>query len=251
MVNTVLITGSKAGIGKGLLSVYAAREETIAIAAIRDGPDSAAAKTLTALPTGRGSKIVVVTYDASSPNAAINVVSDLEKHHNISQLDIVIANAGILKEHGPTLHEKSEVFHEHFQINTVAPLLLYQATANLLNVSTKTPKFFIISSTLGSNTLIESYPLSLSAYGTSKAAANFVAGKLHKEDKKIVVVPVHPGWVQTAMGEKAAGYAGLTPKDIPVTLEQSVNGLIALFDKADKEGYSGKFWDFNGEIVPW
>lgn len=251
MVNTVLITGSKAGIGKGLLSLYAAREETIAIAAIRDGPDSAAAKTLTSLPTGHGSKVIVVTYDASSPTAATDVVSDLESHHNISQLDIVIANAGILKEQGPALQEKPEVFHEHFQINTVAPLLLYQATANLLNASTKTPKFFIVSSTLGSNTLIENYPLSVVAYGTSKAAVNFVAGKLHKEDRRIVVVPVHPGWVQTAMGEKAAGYAGLSPEDVPVTLEQSVNGLITLFDKADKEVYSGKFWDFNGEIVPW
>jgi hypothetical protein len=44
MSTTVLITGFKSGIGKGLLEAYASRPNTTAIAAIRDGPDSPASK---------------------------------------------------------------------------------------------------------------------------------------------------------------------------------------------------------------
>lgn len=251
MATTVLVTGSKSGIGKGLLSAYAARNNTTVIAAIRDGPHSAIAQSLTTIPTGHGSKVIVVEYDASSATAATDLAKTLRQDHNINHLDIVIANAGILKQYGPGLNATPEEFLEHFQINTIGPLLLYQGTADLLNASKQTPKFFVVSSNIGSNTLMDSYPLSLIAYGTSKAAVNFVASKLHREEERIVVVPVQPGWVQTNMGEKAATFAGMNPKDVPVTLEQSVNGLIAVFDKADKENYSGKFWDQNGKIVPW
>lgn len=251
MATTVLITGAKAGIGKGLLSAYAARDNTIAIAAIRDSPDSETAKTLTSLPTGHGSKIIAVKYDASSKTGATELASYLHDNHGITYLDIVIANAGILKQYGPGLKTEPEAFLEHFQVNTIGPLVLYQGTAHLLNASTKTPKFFVISSVLGSNTLMDNFSMSTIAYGTSKAAVNFVTSKLHREEERLVVVPVQPGWVQTAMGEKAATYAGMSPKDVPVTLEQSVRGLVAVFDKADKENYSGKFWDQNGEILPW
>lgn len=66
-----------------------------------------------------------------------------------------------------------------------------------------------------------------------------------------MVVAVHPGWVQTAMGEKAAGLAGLEKGVVPVTIGESVTGLMGVFDRADKEGYGGKLWDQNGEVVPW
>jgi len=248
---TVLITGCKSGIGKGLLSAYAARPNTTAIAAIRDAPDSPAAQALTSLPTGPGSKILVATYDAASPTAATDLISFLQTTHTIGTLDIVIANAGILKQFGPAATVKSEELLEHFTINTVAPILLYQATTPLLNSSELVPKFFALSSSIGSNTLMDSYPMPMIAYGMSKAAVNFAAGRIHREEKRLVVVPVQPGWVQTAMGEKAAELVGMKATDVPVTLQDSVEGLMGVFDKADKESYSGKFWDQKGEVVPW
>jgi hypothetical protein len=57
--------------------------------------------------------------------------------------------------------------------------------------------------------------------------------------------------VKIAMGNTAAGHAGMRPEDVPVTLEDSVNGLITVFDKADKAAYSGKFWDQNDVQQPW
>lgn len=195
MSSTVLITGSKSGIGKALLASYAARPNTIAISAIRDSPDSAVAKELKSLPVGKGSKVIVVKYDAASPSAASEAVSALKSEHSITHLDVVVANAGILKHFGPAIEASPETLLEHLQINTLAPIFLYQATHALLSAST-TPKFFIISSTLGSIGSMSQLPLPMLAYGMSKAAVNYAAVKFHSEDSKIIVVPVQPGWVQ-------------------------------------------------------
>lgn len=93
---TVLVTGCKSGIGRGLLSAYASRPNTLAIAAIRDGPDSAAGKALISLPVGLGSKVIVAKYDAGSKTAAVDLVTFLKSTYQLSVLDVVIANAGIL-----------------------------------------------------------------------------------------------------------------------------------------------------------
>lgn len=248
MSTTVLITCSKSGIGKSLLASYASRDNTTAIAAIRDGPDSPAAQALTSLPIGTNSKILVLKYDASSPSAASEMVSLLKSSHNISHLDVVIANAGILKHFGPATDASTETLLEHLQINTLAPISLYQATHALLTVSAA-PKFFIISSNLGSIGDMDQLPLPMLAYGMSKAAVNYAAVKFHNEDSKIVVVPVQPGWVQTDMGQRAADFAGVA--QVPVTIEESVKGLMKVFDGATKCEISGTFPTFDGGIVSW
>ena len=249
---TVLITGTKSGIGKALLAAYAARDNTTIIAAIRDGPDSGPAKTLEALPTGTNSKIVVVKYDASSERSVKEMVSHLQNELNISTLDVVIANAGILKQWGPVREVKADEILEHFTIHTLGAIMLYQATAPLLDNSEQTPKFFIISSSLGSNGLMDQYaPMKMIAYNMAKAAVNHAAGRIHREEDKIAVVPVQPGWIATDMGSRAAVWAGMNASDPPVKMEESVSGLMHLFDHATKEEHSGKFWNQNGEMLPW
>ena len=249
---TVLITGTKSGIGRNLLAAYASRKNTLVIAAIRDGPDSVPAKELEAIPTGDGSKIVVVKYDAGSETSADEMVSYLESAHKITSLDIVVANAGILKQWGPVREVKSDEILEHFVIHTLGPIRLYKATAPLLDKSEQTPKFFIISSSLGSNALMDNYaPMKMIAYGMAKAAVNFAASRIHREEDKIVVVPVQPGWIATDMGSRAAVWAGMNPNDPPVKMEDAVSGLMTVFDSANKEEYSGKFWNQNNEILAW
>jgi norsolorinic acid ketoreductase len=247
---TVLITGAKSGIGKGLLETYALRDNTTVIAGIRDGPDSQAAASLRKITTGGNSKIVVVQYDASS-NDAGSVLKDAFQHHGINKLDLVIANAGILKHFGPVLEIGSEELVEHFNINTVAPILLYKSTAPLLEKANNVGKFAIISSNIGSNTMQDSYNMPMLAYGLSKAGVNYAVSRIHREEKDTVVLALQPGWVQTAMGEKAASLVGMSSSDVPVTLEASVSGLVDVLDNATKEEHSGKFWDQTGKQMPW
>lgn len=249
---TILITGPKSGIGRNLLAAYVSRDDVLAIAAFRDGPDSDPAKDLQTIPTGKGSKIISVKYDAGSETSAQEMVSYLASEYNITSLDIVIANAGILKQWGPVREVASEDILEHFTIHTLGPIRLYKATAPLLDKSQQTPKFFIISSALGSNALMNDYaPMKLIAYGMAKAAVNFAASRIHREEEKIVVVPVQPGWIATDMGSRAAVMAGMNPNDPPVKMEDSIAGLLNVFDHANKEEYSGRFWNQKNEILAW
>ena len=58
------------------------------------------------------------------------------------------------------------------------------------------------------------------------------------------------GWVQTEMGNAAATAVG--KKEAPVTLEQSVAGLLKLVDESTRATHSGKFWNaVDGTEVPW
>ena len=249
---TALITGTKSGIGNGLLAAYAARDNTLAIAVIRDGPNTEAAKKLEALPTGKNSKVIAAKYDASSETSVKEMVSYLQSAHNITSLDVVVANAGILKQWGTVREVKGEEILEHFNIHTLGAIRLYQATVPLLDQSQTTPKFFIISSTLGSNGLMDQYlPLKMIAYNMAKAAVNYAAGKMHREEEKLVVVPVQPGWIATDMGSRAAVWAGMKASDPPIALEDSIEGLMNVFDTATKEEHSGRFFDQKGQALPW
>jgi norsolorinic acid ketoreductase len=117
----------------------------------------------------------------------------------------------------------------HYEINTLAPLLLFQASWPLLQASpTASPKFVVVSSAAGSLAGVESNPFCLTAYATSKAAVNMVVKQISWscKDKGLCAFVLHPGWVQTDMGNSAASMAGL--EEAPVTVRESVEGLVAV-----------------------
>lgn len=58
----------------------------------------------------------------------------------------------------------------------------------------------------------------------------------------------NPGWVQTDMGTGAAKQVGMA--DAPMTLEDSIKGLVKLFDEASL-GKTGTFTAVSGEVIPW
>jgi NAD(P)-dependent dehydrogenase (short-subunit alcohol dehydrogenase family) len=70
------------------------------------------------------------------------------------------------------------------QINVIGTLMLFQAAYPLLKASTSSPKFIPISSAAGSITDVTTSP-GLVAYGSSKAAENYLARKLHFEHEEL------------------------------------------------------------------
>lgn len=185
----------RTGIGKGLLSTYLARPNHTLIAGVRD-PANASSKALLELPHGENSKVILVKIDSLSQTDALKAVETLKTEHKITKLDIVIANAGIANYWGQARITPAKEMTGHFEVNVVGPLLLFQATAELLDAAPE-PKFFAISSIIGSIVLQANFPLECSAYGTSKIALNFVLARIHAENPKILAAPVHPGWLQT------------------------------------------------------
>lgn len=56
-------------------------------------------------------------------------------------------------------------------------------------------------------------------------------------------------WVQTDMGNSGAQVFGL--EEAPDSLDESVDGMVKLFDAATKETHGGKFWHHHGEQDAW
>ena len=93
--------------------------------------------------------------------------------------------------------------------------------------------------------------------------------RLHNELEKegLTIIAVHPGWVvrflvnfhsahvliwfqQTEMGQFAAD-AWSYPEAPPLTVQQSVAGIISVIDQAARDTTSGKFISYDGTMLAW
>ena len=178
-----------------LLSRYLLRSNHIVIAGLRD-PSSSSSQELRSIPCGNGSRVILAKIDSASETDATDAVEALTSEHSITKLDLVIANAGISKYFGKATVTSAKEMLDHFSINTLAPLLLFQATAPLLRASYD-PKFVVLSSGAGSLSQVDKLPVENTAYGASKAAVNFVVRRIHYENPQLVAFSINPGWLQT------------------------------------------------------
>ncbi|RDW62187.1 hypothetical protein BP6252_11620 [Coleophoma cylindrospora] len=242
-----LVTGANKGIGNGLVAALLSRPGTTVIAGVRD-PAQQVSRDLGLLPVGEDSRLITVKLDSTSSSDPIEAAKALQSEHGITTLDVVIANAGIMTHFGTVLSTPPEALLEHFQINTIAPLQLISAMWPLMERS-PSPQFYIISSNIASLELSLQLPIPALPYGVSKLAANFIIRKLHLENPSLVSVALNPGWVQTDMGWSSANSIGVN--EVPVTVEQSVRGLLHVIDTASREKTSGKFVGYDGAEVPW
>lgn len=130
----------------------------------------------------------------------------------------------------------------------MGPILALQKVYPLLLLK-NTRKIFFISSAAGSITGF--IPISVSAYGQSKAALNYAIKGLSFELKPegFTVVAFHPGMVSTDMGK--AGIDNFTEKNIDIssldviTPEESASALVDVFGKIQPKD-NGKFYNYDG-----
>ncbi|XP_066860607.1 C-signal-like isoform X2 [Anser cygnoides] len=79
----------------------------------------------------------------------------------------------------------------------------------------------------------------------SQAALNMLTKcqSLGYQEHGILCAALHPGWVQTDMGNTA----GETP---PVTVDESVGGMLKVISSFSEKD-TGTFLDWEGKVVPW
>lgn len=120
------------------------------VAAVRD-PSHPTAQALSSLPKGAGSRVLAAQYDAGVRDSPAALVQELQSAHGISHVDIVVANAAILKDFPLVKDAKYEDLVEHYQVNVLGVVALYQATRDLLHKSTREglPQFVIMGSGAG------------------------------------------------------------------------------------------------------
>lgn len=242
---TVLITGANRGIGRGFVEQLLARPNHVVIATVRD---VSKAQPLTEIPVAAHSRLVIVKIDATVENDAAAAVRYLANHgHPITHIDTVIANAAVCTG-WPTLADLNvDDLMTCFKPNVVGIIWLYKALRPLLNNSSN-PKWVTIGSINGS---IGDMPVGYgsAAYGPTKAAGHWLTKAINSEEERWAAFVLEPGWVTTDMGNFGADTFGL--KEAPLSVEDSVGGMLQVIDGATKESTGARFVKWNGEQVSW
>lgn len=227
-MESVLITGASRGIGLALAQEFAQSGYRV-LATYRGKPTPE----LEALK--EQSDVTLLALEVTNESE----VSALAKQLEHTQIDILINNAGIL---GPDAQNYDEInpaqWLEVFNVNTIAPVLLTRALLPNLKRANN-PRIITISSDLGALANQENYYF---AYSVSKAAVNKAMQMISNEvaAAKVIVCPIHPGWVQTDMGGSAAT---LTPKE-------SAAGIMQFTEQLTLD-QSGQFFDWNSQPRAW
>ena len=232
-----LITGSNRGLGLEMVRHLSQRENVTIFATCRKPVE---ADVLNTIAEEHPNKVMVVQLDVTNQDS-IDASVEVVKEHT-DGLDVLINNAAI---NPPRRYQSFETldaegFTFMLQVNTVAPLMIVKAYADLLKAGMNT-KIVNISSQLGSLTTVSSGNFGY-GYTTSKAGLNMVtrclAGDLGPEG--IICVMLHPGWVQTDMG---GANANLTP-------DESITGVLNVIDGLTPQD-NGMFYRWDGSVHPW
>jgi len=236
-----LISGAARGIGYELSRILTERPNTIVFAGVRDVSKATALNKLAA----QHDNLHVIKLDSHSVSDAKEAAQYIDKV--AGGLDVVIANAGVNLNWDPVATVSPESLEEHFRVNTIGPLILFQAVYPVL-LKHKTRKVVTVSSLVAllGNMLAEPE----TSYGVSKVALNFVTKRIHVEHSAegFIAFPIHPGLVGTEMGNAAAPVFGMS--EFPTSPVDSATGILAVVDKATPE-YSGRFWNYDGTENSW
>ncbi len=231
-MKTILITGANRGIGLEFCKQYA-----IAGWRILAGSRNPATSTeLNNLATEYPKQITVYALDVANHQQ----IEQLSKTLFNESIDLLINNAGIYPSHSDGFGETNyEAWASTFHVNAMAPLKMAESFVSQVSRS-ELKTIITITSKMGS--IGDNHKGGSYVYRSSKAAVNNVVKSLAVDlkDTRITAVLLHPGWVRTDMG----GPNGL------ISTTESVSGMrqvIAKLTPAD----SGKFYAFDGQIVPW
>ncbi|KAL3446370.1 hypothetical protein BJX65DRAFT_279462 [Aspergillus insuetus] len=246
-----VVTGANRGIGLGLVKELVARPSTTVIATVRNDEAAASLSAETIAP-GKQSSLHIIQLDFSTAIAPEVIREKLvAAAPSVDHIDVLVNNAGFSTRMKPAVETTADELRSCFEVNTIAPLLVFQALWPLLQKAPSSPKYISVSSSVGSISRQEPFPGG--AYGPSKAANNWITKALHLQhaDDGLIAIALQPGWVQTDMGNTAARDWNYAPGP-PETVDNSVRGILKIIDGATRETASGKFLSYTGDMeVPW
>ncbi|KJA23333.1 hypothetical protein HYPSUDRAFT_201362 [Hypholoma sublateritium FD-334 SS-4] len=239
-----LITGSNRGIGLGLVGYIAAsRPNAFIYAGVRDPTKAVALEALSNVYPGRIAIVKCVSADAEG-NALL--AKKIQERHG--RVDTVIANAAIARVVTTVLETPAKELEDHFTVNVLGTVVLFQALHALLKAS-PAPRFIPIRSNDGA-------PPPYAAT-SSKAALNFITRKIHFENEWLVAFPLAPGAIDTdaaqaAMANDTIGAFGAVLENVTLqTPDEAAKALVDLIDGATRKEEGGEFVDVDGSRIPW
>ncbi|KAI0080977.1 NAD(P)-binding protein [Panus rudis PR-1116 ss-1] len=244
------ITGASRGIGLGLVAELLKDEKNSVVATARNPAGSKGLQELVAkYPKER---LATLTLDVTSPEQISNAAKETVKLFP-NGLDYFIHNAGYW-EQAFTPVEKLDVaaFEKEIAFYTVPVVHILREFKSLVQKSTE-KKFVFISSIAASLTLVPNVGEVGIPYSVGKVAQNMLVRKwgLVNKDLGITVATIHPGFVDTDMGQDALDYfRAKDPNAKPISVQESVDGVLKVSFAAKLED-STSFWSYTGDVLPW
>ncbi|KAL1746953.1 hypothetical protein HDZ31DRAFT_80880 [Schizophyllum fasciatum] len=208
----------------------------------------ATAADLHALAANHPDRVHVVELRSCDREGNARAVEQIRQ--KVGKLDVVIANAAISNDVAPLINVGPESMLEHFDINVVGPLVLFQTAYPLMSMS-PTKEFVVVGAKAGSLITGPEYGEHLGPYAVTKAAVHYLAKKLQFEHEDFVIFPICPGRVSTSMYCAAQERDAELAKVPGETPESSVAGMMPVIDGATRENAGGKFMDVSGVVNAW
>ncbi|KAI1980464.1 hypothetical protein LOZ53_000572 [Ophidiomyces ophidiicola] len=242
------VTGANRGLGFGFVSALLSRPNTTVIATVRNDEAAQSLETQAQdIPLVDSTALHIIKLDFSTAVPPEKISEAITALPAVDHIDVLISNAGCVPPMAPAAMTSAEHLRAAFEVNTIAPLLLFQAAWPLLQKAA-IPKMISITSSVGS--IGGQEPFFGGAYGPSRAAGNWITRALHIQHEGLVTIALHPGWVQTRAGYFVAdqwNYATGPPE----TIENSVTKMLQVIDDATRETTSGKFLSYTSHEIPW
>lgn len=224
----VLITGAGRGLGLEFARQYV-NDGWRVIGTVRD---SAGRDRLRAL----GGDVAAHEVDVTN----LSTIRALAVALKGTAIDVLVCNAGIVGLRGVQIGEVNyRVWEEVLRVNLLGPVAVAEALVE--NIAAGRKKVIaMISSRLGS--ISETGTVGYLLYGSSKAGLNSATRALSVgfADRGVTVIALSPGWVRTDMGGQEA----------PLSPETSVGGMRRVIGSLGPNS-TGKFFAYDGSIVPW
>lgn len=249
-MRSVLITGTSRGIGLALAVELLKDPNNFVIATARKPSESSSLQNLQAENSrDRLTTVALDVADAASVTRAVEEVAALLP----SGLDCLISNAGDNKQPIVSYEDCDlDLLQEDMNINAIAPIRVVRAFLPLLRQGVE-KKVVFVSSNLGS---LEISPMLAGlgdAYSMTKAALNMLAAKWGStlRQEGIAVVLLHPGWVETDMGNAIADWIHENAPSIKqYTAQESATSCVRVINQAKLED-GVKLLNFDGTQLPW
>ncbi|KAF9479341.1 NAD(P)-binding protein [Pholiota conissans] len=189
-----LVTGATRGLGLALVSAIAAKDPSAIIYA--GGRNPSGTPRLVELEAKYTGRVVPVKYIAGDEESNKALALEIQGKHG--KIDTIIANAAIENSTGKVHETTAQNYEDHFAVNVLGPIVLFQAFRAILKASPH-PRFIAISSGAGSVSLIGNIPIDNAPYGMSKSALNWIIRKIHFENDWLITFPQCPGLVDSDM----------------------------------------------------
>lgn len=231
---TVLVTGANRGIGKVLTESFIANGAAKVYAAVRN------VDSVTALVEHYGDKVVPVRLDlsdAQSIQAAAQVADDVQ---------IVVSNAGAFQAVAPLDSDAISSLEFLMEVNVYGLIRVAQAFAPVLKTNGGG-----VFAQLNSVVSMKTFP-DFTTYSASKAAAYSVTQALREllAEQGTQVVSIHPGPIDTDMGDDAGFVDAASPTAVAEALFKALNaGEFHVFPDAMAQQVGGAYRSFADNVV--